>query len=100
MCAVALIDAHSQAELSGANNSLCSVQLQNEMLLQQMAVLKEDVKSSAAAASSSSVALSASEVRIETMKHALKEQQSAHLAELLQIRDEQYVLKLIFFCYS
>jgi hypothetical protein len=69
------------------------------MLQQQMAVLKEDAKSSAAAASSSAVALSANEVRIEAMGKALEEQKSAHLKELRQMHDEQYVLRLLVLCW-
>jgi hypothetical protein len=92
---MALIDSDPQAELSSANNSLSSLQLQHQLLQKQMAVMKEDAMSSAAAASSAAANLAASEVRIETMRKALEEQRSAHLAELCQIRDEEYVLRLL-----
>jgi hypothetical protein len=87
-----------QTELSGANHSLNSVQLQNQMLLQQMSALKDEVKSSAAAVSASAVALSASEGRIETIQKALEEQRHAHVIELRRLQDEQYVLCFLHPC--
>jgi sugar (pentulose or hexulose) kinase len=81
--------------LSGANNSLSSVQLQHQLLQQQMAVLKEDAMSSAAAAANAAATLSAYEMRIETMAKALEEQRSAHSMELHQTRDELYVIRLL-----
>jgi hypothetical protein len=90
-CLMVVFDANVQAELLNATGSLVSAQSQNQLLEQEILLVKDELKSSVAAASSAAVSLAASEVRVKKLDATLEEQRAAHLMELRQIREEQYV---------